>query len=170
MFFVKETYMRKMRIVGISSLSAGLALLVMIMANFAVVWANMTEFDGPTTGASNESITPIQVTLDSGWIDVMQWGVVIFFLVAIVAGCITRSYGLLAIVGSVCFTAAALFQQLVTDNLSWMLLLLAGAALLGCIWLAFSDDRKLTVVPKAPDDLAGVHQAPVSRTGGGMDN
>ena len=161
--------MRKLRIVGISSLSAGLALLVMIMANFAVVWANMTEFDGPTTGVSSETVTPIQITLDSGWIDVMQWGVVIFFLVAIFAGCIARSYGLLAIVGSVSFTAAALFKQLVTDDLSGTLLLLAGASLVGCIWLAFIDDRKLAVLPKVPDDPSGVSR-PTSRHGGGMDN
>lgn len=157
--------MQQVRFVGISAFCAGMGLLALIMAHFLSAIMEIA-FPGSDTVTSN------QITLDPGWVNVMQYAVFAFFGIALVCGSRAKSYGLLATIGAVSFIVSALFEELLTDDLGTALLFLAGFSLICTLWLAFSDGRTLAFFPKAPNDASGLSQ-PESRAGshgGGMDN
>lgn len=156
--------MQQVRFVGISAFCAGMGLLALIMAHFLSAIMEIA-FPGSDTVNSN------QITLDPGWVNVMQYGVFALFCVALVCAVRVKSYGLIATLGVVSFFASALFEELLTKDLAAALLVLAGLCVLFAVWLALTDGWRFTGF-RVPTDASGLSQ-PESRVGshdGGMQN
>lgn len=152
--------MRKTRVVGISALCAGMVLLALIMAHYLTAVMELGFPDGAEA-------TSNRITLDPGWVDVMQYGVFVFFMITIVCAARERSYGMIATLGVVSFFIAALFEDLLTQNLEPALLITSVVCVIVTLMMAFTEGRPFVgFLPKTPDDASGVSQTTSSHGGG----
>lgn len=154
--------MRKTRVVGISAFCAGMVLLALIMAHYLTA---VMELGFPGGGEATN-----RITLDPSWVDVMQYGVYIFFLITIVCAVSERSYGMIATLGVVSFFISALFEDLLTKNLEPALLLTSVLCVIATVMMAFTEGRPFVgFLPRTPDDASGVSQTTSSHRAG-MEN